>query len=114
MFEPFQKLSADFHSMGKDGFEAAIRIAETKGVMNATRSWTVTLAAIPCFLILFIGIIAVALFIFHTNRKLYNDHSKSKRPPRDRGSKLKGSPRSTLKSSLLARKDALAKSWRRS
>jgi hypothetical protein len=53
----------------------------------------VTLAAIPCFLLLFIGIIVVALFIFHTNRKLYNDHSKSKRPPRDRGSKLKGSPK---------------------
>ena len=64
-------------------------------------------------LLLFIGIIVVALFIFHTNRKLYND-SKSKQPPRDRGSKLKGSPPSTLKSSLLARKDALAKSWRRS
>ena len=25
MFEPFQKLSADFHRMGKDGLEAAIR-----------------------------------------------------------------------------------------
>jgi hypothetical protein len=72
------------------------------------------LAAIPCFLLLFIGIIVVALFIFQTNRKLYNDHRKSKRPPRDRGSNLKGSPRSTLKSSLLARKDALAKAWRRS
>jgi hypothetical protein len=53
----------------------------------------VTLAAIPCFLLLFIGVIAVALFIFRTNRKLYNDHSKSKRPPRDRGSRLKGSPK---------------------
>ena len=41
-----------------------------------------TLAAIPCFLLLFIGIIVVALFIFHTNRKLYNDHSKSKRSPK--------------------------------
>src|SRR5262245_46320931 len=121
MFGPLQKLSADFHRMGKDGFEAAIHIAETKGVINATRSWNTTLAAIPCFLLLFIGIIVVALFIFHTNRTLYDDHSKSKRPPRDRTSKLKGSPRatlkgsprSTLKSSLLARKDALAKSWRR-
>ena len=52
-----------------------------------------TLAAIPCFLLLLIGIIVLALFIFHTNRTLYNDHSKSKRPPRDRGSKLKGSPK---------------------
>ena len=50
-----------------------------------------TLAAIPCFLLLFIGIIGVALSIFHTNKTLYNDHSKSKRP--DRGAKLKGSPK---------------------
>src|SRR5262245_25443776 len=102
MLDPFQKLSADFHRMGKDGFDAAIRIAETKGVINTTRSWNTTLAAIPCFLLPFIGIIAVALFIFHTNRTLYNDHSKSKRPPRDRTSKLKGSPRSTLKGSPLS------------
>ena len=40
------------------------------------------MAAIPSFLLLFIGVIAVALFIFHTNRKLYNDHSKSKRSPK--------------------------------
>jgi len=44
------------------------------------------------YLALVIGIIAVVLFIFHTNRTLvHNDHSKSKRPPRNRDSKPKGS-----------------------
>ena len=46
------------------------------------------------YLALVIGIIAVVLIIFHTNRTLvHNDHSKSKRPPRNRGSSLRVHPR---------------------